>query len=115
MRKRWFEKLIDPFPDDPVERPPDQLLAFYRYFIRPVRWLVLAVLLLSLASTVIEMALFVFLGWIVDWANTTPRGRLLRRPTAGSWPAWRFVVLFLRPLIALLLARLQQSRAWCRA
>ena len=86
----------------PVERPPDRLLAFYRYFIQPVRWLVLAVLLVSLASTVTEMALYVFLGKIVDWANTTPRDAFFA--TYGWQLAGMvFVVLVLRPLIALLL------------
>ena len=77
MKTSWFETLFDPFPATPVERPPDNLFDFYRYFIRPVRGLVIAVLLVSLASTVTEMALFVFLGWIVDWANTTPRAEFL--------------------------------------
>ena len=101
MQKSWFEKLIDPFPENPVERPPDQLLAFYRYFIKPVRWLVVVVLLLSLASTVTEMALYVFLGKIVDWANTTARTDFF--PTYGwELAGMVFVVLILRPLIALL-------------
>ena len=33
---RWFETLIDPFPDEPPARPPEGLLAFYVYFIKPV-------------------------------------------------------------------------------
>ena len=102
MRKSWFETLFDPFPLSPVERPPDRLLAFYRYFIHPVRWLVLAVLLISLASTVVEMALYVFLGQIVDWTGTTPRGEFF---AAHGWQlaGMVFVVLVLRPVIALLL------------
>src|SRR4029079_16822700 len=99
MKTSWFESLFDPFPATPVERPPDTLIDFYRYFIRPVRWLVVAVLLVSLASTATEMALFVFLGWIVDWANTTPRMEFL---AVHGWAlaAMAFVVLILRPLIA---------------
>ena len=101
MRKSWFETLYDPFPLSPVERPPDRLLAFYRYFIHPVRWLVLAVLLISLASTVVEMSLYVFLGKIVDWTGTTPRGEFF---AAHGWQlaGMVFVVLVLRPVIALL-------------
>ncbi len=102
MRKSWFESLFDPFPLSPVERPPDRLLAFYRYFIHPVRGLVLAVLLVSLASTVVEMALYVFLGKIVDWASTTPREQFF---ATHGWQlaGMVFVVLVLRPVIALLL------------
>ena len=40
----WFENLIDPLPDAPVVRPPDTVWAFYLHFIRPVKWLMLAVL-----------------------------------------------------------------------
>ena len=68
----WYERLIDPLPNDPVVRPPDTVTGFYLHFIWPVRWLILAVLLLSLASSLIEMSLFVFLGWVVDWVNETP-------------------------------------------
>ena len=101
MRKSWFESLFDPFPQSPVERPPDRLFAFYRYFIHPVRWLVAVVLLLSLAGTVIEMSLYVFLGKIVDWANTTPRAEFF---ATHGWQlaGMVFVVLLLRPVIALL-------------
>jgi ATP-binding cassette subfamily B multidrug efflux pump len=100
-RKSWFETLFDPFSIVPVERPPDRLLAFYRYFIHPVRWLVLAVLLVSLASTVVEMALYVFLGQIVDWAGSTPRAEFF---AVHGWQlaGMVFVVLVLRPVIALL-------------
>ncbi len=101
MRKSWFESLFDPFPQSPVERPPDRLLAFYRYFIRPVRWLVLVVLLVSLASTVIEMSLYVFLGKIVDWTGSTPRAEFF---ATHGWQlaGMVLVVLLLRPLVALL-------------
>ena len=53
-------------------RPPDTVWAFYLHFVRPVKWLVLAVLVLSLVGSLIEMGLFVFLGWLVDWTTQTP-------------------------------------------
>ncbi len=101
MRKSWFETLFDPFPLSPVERPPDRLLAFYRYFIHPVRWLVAAVLLISLAGTVVEMSLYVFLGKIVDWAGTTPRSEFF---ATHGWQlaGMVLVVLVARPAVALL-------------
>ncbi len=101
MRKTWFETLVEPFAETPVERPPDRLLAFYRYFIRPVRWLVIVVLFLSLAATVTEMALYVFLGKIVDWSSTTAPEAFFA--TYGwALAGMAFVVLILRPLISLL-------------
>ncbi len=68
----WFAGLIDPFEEAPVERPPSTILAFYRYFIRPVRKVLLAIIVISLVTSVTEMALFVFLGRIVDLVGTSP-------------------------------------------
>jgi ATP-binding cassette subfamily B multidrug efflux pump len=101
MKTSWFENLFDPFKNFPVEQPPEKVLDFYRYFIKPVKWLVLAVMLVSLATTVTEMLLFVFLGWIVDWANTTPPGDFF---ATHGWAlaGMAFVVLVLRPVLALL-------------
>jgi ATP-binding cassette subfamily B multidrug efflux pump len=100
MKTSWFENLFDPFQDFPVEQPPEKVLDFYRYFIKPVKWLVLAVMLVSLATTITEMLLFVFLGWIVDWANTTPPQEFFA--THGSALAgMAFVILVLRPILAL--------------
>lgn len=102
MKTSWFEKLFDPFESAPVEQPPERVIEFYRHFISPVKWLVLAVLLLSLANTVTEMALFVFLGWIVDWTNTTPADRFFAEH-GWALAGMAFVVIVLRPLIALLM------------
>ena len=103
MKTGWFERLFDPFADAPVARPPDRVVAFYKYFIEPVRWLVVAVLLVSLLATVIEMALAGFLGAIVDWAAPWP----VERPRAEFFQqyGWQLAgmviaVLVLRPLSA---------------
>ncbi len=97
----WYEKLIDPLPDDPVVRPPDTVGAFYLHFIKPVKWLILAVLLLSLAGSLIEMGLFVFLGLLVDWVNqTTPADFFAQH--GRQLLAMGAVVLFVRPIIAIL-------------
>ncbi|MEX0853098.1 MAG: ABC transporter ATP-binding protein [Bauldia sp.] len=97
----WYERLIDPLPDDPVVRPPDTVAAFYLHFIRPVKWLILVVLVLSLISALIEMGLFVFLGWLVDWATVTPSDKFFAE---HGWQLviMGLVVLFLRPAVAIL-------------
>jgi ATP-binding cassette subfamily B multidrug efflux pump len=101
MKTSWFENLFDPFQDFPVEQPPEKVLDFYRYFIKPVKWLVVAVMLVSLATTITEMLLFVFLGRIVDWANTTPPEAFF---ATHGWAlaGMAFVILVLRPILALL-------------
>jgi ATP-binding cassette, subfamily B, multidrug efflux pump len=101
MKTAWFENLFDPFRKSPIEQPPERVLDFYRYFIAPVKWLVLAVLLVSLANTLTDMAMFVFLAWIVDWTATTPPSEFF---ATHGWAlaGMAFVVLVLRPLIMLL-------------
>jgi ATP-binding cassette subfamily B multidrug efflux pump len=101
MKTSWFENLFDPFVNTPVEQPPEGVLAFYRYFVKPVKWLVLAVLLVSLATTITEMMLFVFLGWIVDWTNATPPQEFF---ATHGWAlaGMAVVILVVRPALALL-------------
>ncbi len=99
--KGWFERLIAPLVDAPVVRPPDTLAAFYRHFIVPVKGTILAVLVISLVSAVTEMGLFVFLGWIVDQATTTPKELFFPR----YWPeltGMALVIVLLRPVNAFL-------------
>lgn len=63
----WFEGRIEPFPPEPPVRPPDRLLPFLWHFARPVwPWLLLMSLLTALVS-ILEVALFGFLGNLVDW------------------------------------------------
>ena len=97
----WFARLSDPFVEAPVERPPDTMVAFYRYFLRPVRGLLLAIVAVSFVGALAEMALFVFLGLIVDWATVTPPAEFF--PKYGWLLAgMAVVVLVVRPLSVLL-------------
>jgi ATP-binding cassette subfamily B multidrug efflux pump len=97
----WYDKLIDPLPLDPVVRPPDTVGAFYLHFIAPVKWLVVAVLGLSFLASVIEMAMFVFLGAVIDWATvSTPEAFFADH--GWQLAAMAAVVLVLRPVVALL-------------
>ena len=97
----WYERLIDPLPKGPVERPPDKVFAFYLYFIKPIKGLIAAVLVLSFLSSIIEMGMLIFMGWLVDWMTTTPPGEFFAK---YGWDllAMAGVVLFIRPIVALL-------------
>src|SRR5262245_34633624 len=91
----WFARLSDPFVDAPVEQPPDRMIAFYRYFLAPVRGLLVAIVIVSLLSAVAEMALLVFLGLIVDWATETPPAEFFPR-YGWALAGMAFVILVLR-------------------
>ncbi|HET7715090.1 MAG TPA: ABC transporter ATP-binding protein [Bauldia sp.] len=97
----WFARLSDPFVDAPVVRPPDRMIAFYRYFLAPVRGLLVAIAIVSLLSALAEMALFVFLGVIVDWTTDTPPAEFFSR-YGWALAGMAFVVLVVRPVTVLL-------------
>ena len=87
---RWFETRIEAFPDEPPARPPETLLAFYLYFIKPV-WPAFAVLLVAgFLGSIIEVTLLAFVGSLVDMmkAAETPRD-LHGQPLGRSCCGWR--------------------------
>lgn len=79
-----------------MEQPPAKVFPFFLFFLYPVRWLLAAVLAITLVTTVIELSLFVFLGKIVDWTQTTPPEEFLPR-YGWALAGMALVVLVLRP------------------
>jgi ATP-binding cassette subfamily B multidrug efflux pump len=66
-----------------------------------VKGLILAVLVLSFLSSIIEMGLLVFMGWLVDWMTVTPPAEFFAK-YGSALLAMAFVVMFVRPLVAIL-------------
>jgi ATP-binding cassette subfamily B multidrug efflux pump len=68
----WFERRIDAFERGPITRPPDTLVAFFLFYLRPV-WPAFAFLtLFALIGAGIEVALMAFIGRLVDLMRETP-------------------------------------------
>jgi len=67
MLKSYFSKFIDPMGIDDTSQPPTTVYRFFRYYLDPIRGLLLATLALSGVATVSELLLYVYLGDIVDW------------------------------------------------
>ena len=61
-----LERWIDPLAPAPVEQPPGALVETFRYFLNPLRGLSAATLAIALVASVTELALFAFLGSLVD-------------------------------------------------
>jgi ATP-binding cassette subfamily B multidrug efflux pump len=61
-----LERWIDPLAPAPVEQPPGALVETFRYFLNPLRGLIAATLVIALVASVTELALFAFLGSLVD-------------------------------------------------
>ena len=67
----FFEKLVDPLPNTPTEHPPLKPLAFIWHYVRPMKFLVLLTFIGSGIAGICEIFLYVFIGNLVDWMNTT--------------------------------------------
>ncbi|MHC1481589.1 ABC transporter ATP-binding protein [Frateuria aurantia] len=71
---RWFEQLIDAFKDPVEQMPPKEVGRFYWFFLRQIRWVLVLACVVGLASALVDVALFGFLGKIVDLTKTPATG-----------------------------------------
>jgi len=69
---RWFEKLLNPFPDAVIAPPAKGFWAFAWSCTRGLRWPMLAMTLLTAAIGAFEALLFGMLGKVVDWLGQVP-------------------------------------------
>ena len=96
----FFEKLIEPFPPEEPTMPPQGLAAFCWHYCRGI-WPWLAVMaVLGAAVAIAEVALFGFLGSIVEWLSNADRETFLRDEAATLW-TMGIVTLFVVPLATL--------------
>ncbi|AMR79214.1 ABC transporter ATP-binding protein [Cupriavidus nantongensis] len=94
---RRLERLIDPFRHMPDREPPGQVLRFYTWYLREVWGVFVLLLLVGLVGALIEVALFSFLGRLVDMAQTTPGAEFFsRHRNELVWMA--VVAVLLRPI-----------------
>ena len=73
----FFERLTQPFPDDAPTQPPKGLVAFCKYYTQGMWGVVFTVSLLSAIVAMLEVALFGFLGQMVDWFSEQNRETFL--------------------------------------
>ena len=97
---RWFETLIEAFPDEPAARPPGTLLAFYAYFIKPV-WPAFAVLLVAgLLGSLIEVTLLAFVGSLVDMMKNAETPATFMENHGPILLLMGFIALVARPVVS---------------
>ena len=69
----WFERRLNPFPEQQLTQPPRELLAFCLYFTRGAwPYLLMGAALMTLVA-IAEVWLFSFLGDIVNWLSVQSR------------------------------------------
>ncbi|MEO0696751.1 MAG: ABC transporter ATP-binding protein [Pseudomonadota bacterium] len=97
----FFEKLLDPFPSDRADTPPDGLIAFCRYYTRDATGYLILLALLTAAIGVGEVMLFGFLGSVVDWLASADRESFLAQE-GRQLAVMGFVVLVLLPVLGVI-------------
>ncbi|MBQ4864664.1 ABC transporter ATP-binding protein [Pseudoalteromonas sp. MMG013] len=66
---KLFERFTDPFPQSNVAQPPKSLFSFCRFYTKGMEW-PLGIMSLSAALlAILEVALFGFMGDLVDWLS----------------------------------------------
>ena len=102
----WFERLTDPYRPGPDGAPPDRLWPFYLHYAKQIRWLIVATLAIGLAAALVEVALFAFLGQLVDMVRVaeTPSSFFADHAATLVWMG--FVALVARPVLLALHALL---------
>jgi ATP-binding cassette, subfamily B, multidrug efflux pump len=97
---RWFETRINAFPEVAPNRPPDRLLAFYVYYLRPVWPVFVALLVAGFLGSLIEVVLLAFVGELVDLMRTaaSPASFLGDHGLLLAWMA--FIAMVARPAVS---------------
>lgn len=97
----YFEGLIVPTRLADDTRPPDRLSRFYWYFMRQIKGVLAATLVVGFFVAVLDVLVPVFLGMVVDRLTNTPVDQVW----AEHWPVFTgmaVLVLFIRPVVATL-------------
>ncbi|MGS2718854.1 ABC transporter ATP-binding protein [Eionea flava] len=82
---RFFERLIPAFPEQEPTQPPKGLLAFCWHYTRDVAPYLCIMAILTGMLALIEVALFGFLGNLVDWLSTKDPATFLAEESSMLW------------------------------
>lgn len=100
MLHKFLASLVDPAAFGPVERPPDTAAAFFKYYLYPIRKLLVITLLLAGIATGTELLLYVYLGQIVDWMTNNNPAQFFQQYTPALL-LMLVVAVLIRPLTLL--------------
>ena len=90
----FFERLVNPFPDETPKQPPRKLVPFIWHYARPFTGLFIASIVLSGVIAAIEVYAFDLVGSVVDWMNGTTTG--------DFWPTYGWKIALICVLIAII-------------
>jgi ATP-binding cassette subfamily B multidrug efflux pump len=105
---RWFESRLEPFPDSPPAQPPGTLYAFCRHFTRGAEKWLLLMAASSAAFALGEVALYAYVGKLVDRMDALGVTRFLAEEGPRLW--WMAaLVLAVLPLLVMFNATVQHQ------
>ena len=84
MPFRFFEQLVDPFPDRKPSRSPDSVYQFCRHYSRGLEPYLILMALLSTGIAIVEVALFDLMGRVVDLLSTSTPDTLWASADIGA-------------------------------
>ncbi|MDO9414818.1 ABC transporter ATP-binding protein [Pararhizobium sp.] len=82
----WFESRLDPYPSEEPRVPPKGLFAFCWHYTKPAAPWLLIMSVCTMLIAVGEVALFQFLGNVVDWLSSAKQETFLE--TEGTKLVW---------------------------
>jgi ATP-binding cassette subfamily B multidrug efflux pump len=82
---RWFETLIDPYPEAPPEPLPTGFAPFLWACMKGMRRYLLVMMSLTALIAIFEALLFAMLGNVVDWLANTPPHALWAKEQSKLW------------------------------
>ena len=98
---RWFESLVDVFPPSESAMPPKSPWRFYVHYLRPMGPVFVGALFAGLLLALVEVAMFRYLGRIIDLVAESPSSDFFRRHADELlWMA--FITLVARPVLVAL-------------
>ncbi|MCD9541136.1 ABC transporter ATP-binding protein [Photobacterium carnosum] len=104
MLKRFlkrFENFTEAFPKQDPEQPPQGIIAFCRYYSRGFEKPLIIMAFLSATVAILEVALFGFMGKLVDWlTESDPHTFLAQNGTSLFWLG--LVILVVMPTLVLI-------------
>ena len=95
----FFDRLLEPFPADRAQNPPESLAGFCWHFVRDARGLFAVIVVLTALIGAAEVLLFGFLGDIVDWLAEADRATFWREER-GTLIFMGFVTLVFLPVLS---------------
>ena len=93
----FFERRINPFPEQLPQQPPRGIFQFCRYYTRGIEPWLLLMAFLTAVTAISEAMLFAILGQVVDWLATSNPDTFF----ADSWQTLAAMTLFILVLIPL--------------